>query len=332
MEMSLRAGKLPPELLQKIIATLPASDPRVVVGPGVGRDAAVIEMADRYLVVKTDPITFATDEIGWYVVQVNANDVACLGARPLWFMLSSLLPVGCDDDLPQAIAAQVIQACAAHGIAFLGGHTEVTIGLDRPILIGTMIGEAAREQLVRPERAKLGDVILLTKGLPLEGAAIIAREKEAQLLARGIKSDVIQRAKRFLHEPGINVLHEARLAMLAGASVLHDPTEGGLATALWEMCEVSGLGADIERARLLILPEAQALCDVFGLDPLGTIASGALLIGIDPSRADLLESQIEQAGIRCTRIGRFVEAANGISLDGQPLPRFDSDEITRIFD
>jgi hydrogenase expression/formation protein HypE len=329
--MPLHAGKLPPELLQKIIAQLPPSDPRVLIGPGVGRDAAVIEMADRCLVVKTDPITFATDEIGWYVVQVNANDVACLGARPLWLMLTALLPAGCAESLPQEIAAQVVEACAAHGIAFVGGHTEMTIGLDRPLLVGTMLGEVMCDQLVRPGRARVGDAILLTKGVPLEGAAIIAREKEADLIVRGVERGLIDKAKKFLREPGISVVREARIAAKAGATALHDPTEGGLATAIWELCEVAGLGAQLEQARILIVPEAMTLCSVFNLDPLGTIASGALLIGIDPRRADGLQSEIEQAGIQCARIGQFVERERGVLLDGQPMPRFNADEITKIF-
>ncbi|MEP7200285.1 MAG: AIR synthase family protein [Chloroflexota bacterium] len=329
--VKLRAGKLPPDLLQRIIATLPAPDPRVRVGPAVGRDAVVLEMADRYLVVKTDPVTFATDEIGWYVVQVNANDVACMGARPLWFMLTSLLPVGCDESLPQAIASQVVAACAAHGIAFVGGHTELTIGIDRPLLIGVMIGEAARDELVRPERTRVGDAILLTKGVPLEGTALIAREKEAELIARGIDATLIARAKNLLREPGIGVMREARLATRAGASILHDPTEGGLATALWELCAATGLGARVERARIPIIPDGKTLCAAFDLDPLGTIASGALLIGIDPSRADALQREIEAAGIACARIGQFVAHEYGVTLDGEPMPRFDSDEITKIF-
>ncbi|MBI5879500.1 MAG: AIR synthase family protein [Chloroflexi bacterium] len=329
--MRLPAGKLPPHILQQIIAGLPPLDPRVLVGPGIGRDAVVIEMADRYLVAKTDPITFATDEIGWYVVQVNANDVACLGARPLWFMLTSLLPAGCDDDLPRRIASQVVEACTAHGIAFLGGHTEMTIGLDRPLLVGFMLGEAAHDRLVRPERTRPGDAILLTKGIPIEGASIIAREKGEELQRCGISAELIARAARFLREPGINVLREARLAADAGAHILHDPTEGGLATALAELCEATHLGACVRRAEIPIVPEAEVLCRAYNLDPLGTIASGALLIGIAPGQADVLSRQIQALGIPCAQIGHFTTADQGVTLDGAPLPIFKADEITKIF-
>lgn len=329
--MPLRAGKLPSDLLRAIIARVPTADPRVLVGPAVGRDAAVVEMADRYLVVKTDPITFATEEIGWYVVQVNANDVACLGARPLWFMLTSLLPEGCDQRLPGAIAAQVVDACNAIGVAFLGGHTEITIGLDRPILCGSMFGEAAREELIAPGRAKAGDVILLTKGVPLEGASLIAREKADDLLARGVDDALIRRAQTLLHSPGISVVPEARIAARGGACALHDPTEGGIATAVWEMCEANGLGARISNAAIPYIPEGRRVCDAYALDPLGTIASGALLIAIAPDRAEGLQQEIQHAGIVCSRIGELVDSDRGVLLDDRVMPRFDSDELTKVF-
>src|SRR5205807_870281 len=158
---------------------------------------------------------------------INANDVACMGALPLYFMLTSLLPAGCDAALPRAIVAQVIEACSTLGIAFLGGHTELTIGIERPLLTGVMLGEVACEDVMRPERARAGDAILLTKGIPLEGAALIAREKANDAAARGIDPALIQRAAAMLHDPGISVVREARIAARAGAAVLHDPTEGG---------------------------------------------------------------------------------------------------------
>ena len=124
-----------------------------------------------------------------------------MGAQPLWFMLTTLLPVGCADSLPEEILAQVTSACAALGVSFVGGHTEVTPGIDRPLVSGVMVGEARREELVRPDSAQPGDAILLTKGVPLEGASIIAREKEGQLLARGVDPGLIARAKAFLRTP-----------------------------------------------------------------------------------------------------------------------------------
>jgi hydrogenase expression/formation protein HypE len=329
--MPLRPGKLPPNLLREIILSLPQPDPRVRLGPGVGRDAAVIELADRCLIVKTDPVTFATDQIGWYAVHINANDVACMGAQPLYFMLTSMLPAGCDESLPRTIVAQVLEACTVLGVAFLGGHTEMTNGIDRPLVTGVMIGEVACEALIRPERARAGDAILLTKGIPIEGTTLIAREMASDLAARGLDPALVARATGLLREPGISVVREARIAASAGATILHDPTEGGLATAIWELCESSGLGAAIQRERIPIVPEGKALCEAYGLDPMGVIASGALLIGIGSEAAGALRQAINDAGIQCEQIGHFVSMERGVRLDDAPMPRFDADEITKIF-
>jgi len=156
----LPAGKLPLEHLQSLLRHLPKHDPRLLIGPQIGEDAAVIDAGDRYLVVATDPITFATDHIGNYAVHVNANDIAVLGARPLWFFVVMLLP-------------------EKHLLS--GGHTEITQGLDRPILVGQMLGEVTPTRLVRKTRITVGDLILLTRSVAIEGTAILAREKSEQL-------------------------------------------------------------------------------------------------------------------------------------------------------
>jgi len=146
-------GKLPAEHLARLLARYTPSDPRVVLGPGIGRDAAVISFGDRYLIAKTDPITFATDEIGWYAVHVNANDVACTGATARWFLATLLLPEGhAPPSLVDDIFDQIASACDELGVALVGGHTEITHGLDRPIVVGCMLGEVTPEKLVRPDR------------------------------------------------------------------------------------------------------------------------------------------------------------------------------------
>src|SRR5437667_7455892 len=206
-------GKLGAETLQAIFDKHPLRDPRVVVGPKVGEDAAVIDMGDRYLVATTDPITFATDEIGWYALQVNANDVAVRGARPRWFLATLLLPPGATTEAAVAsLFDQLHAACDELDVALVGGHTEVTHGLDRPIVVGAMLGEVAKDRLVTTGGAPVGDAAVLTKGGPLEGAAIIAREKEAELRARGVSPATIRKARNFLRAPGLSVLPEVEIA------------------------------------------------------------------------------------------------------------------------
>lgn len=333
----LPAGKLPPDLLQAVLAENVARDPRVVVGARVGEDAAVIDLGDRYLVAAADPVTFATDELGWYAVAVNANDIAVRGAAPRWFLATLLLPVGTTDEgTVRRLFGQLAEACAALDVTLVGGHTEVTHGIDRPLVAGTMLGEVAKGRLITTAGARVGDAVVLTKGVPLEGAAIIAREKERELLARGVPAAVIDRAKGFLRAPGISVGREAAIACeVARVHAMHDPTEGGVATALHELAAAAAVGLRIDRERIMVLPEGRALCDAFGLDPLGTIASGALLLALPPSSAGRVLAALARASIAGHVIGEVVPAEEGVTLvDGTrqgPLPTFARDEIARLF-
>jgi hydrogenase maturation factor len=334
--MPLPVGKLRPDLLQALLAQQTLVDPRVVVGPRLGEDAAVIDLGDRYLVATSDPITFATEELAWYALHVNANDIAVRGARPRWFLATFLLPEGRTDEasvtrLFEGLAA----ACAELEVALIGGHTEVTHGLDRPIAVGTMLGEVAKDKLVTTGGARVGDAVVLTKGVPLEGAAIIAREREAELRAGGIRAATIARAKGFLREPGLSVLPEAEIACeLADVHAMHDPTEGGVATALHELAAAAGVGLRIDRSRIMVVPEGAELCRAFGLDPLGTIASGALLLTLAPAEAGIVIHALAREGIDSHYIGQVVPREQGLLLvDGSrqvPLPIFEQDEITKI--
>lgn len=147
----LPVGKLPMEMLARLLNQTEIKDDRVLVGPGIGMDCAVLDLGEKLLVLKSDPITFATDEIGWYAVQINANDLATTGATPRWMMVTVLLPEGkTDEALIQEINDQLQQACAKLGISVIGGHTEVTYGIDRPLLSSTLIGEVEREKLITP--------------------------------------------------------------------------------------------------------------------------------------------------------------------------------------
>ncbi|HBY99674.1 MAG TPA: hydrogenase expression protein, partial [Chloroflexi bacterium] len=233
----LAPGKVPPEFLINLLARYTGGDSSVIVRPGIGVDAAAIEMGEQVLVAKTDPITFATDQIGWYAVHVNANDVACLGARPRWFLATILLPErGTTRALVEQIFAQLEAACTSLGVALIGGHTEVTIGLERPIVVGQMLGTVAREALISPQAGRPRDRVIMVKGFPIEGTALIAREKAANLLARGYSPALIERARQMLFDPGLSVVRAAEIAARAARlHGLHDPTEGGVATGLWEL-------------------------------------------------------------------------------------------------
>jgi hydrogenase expression/formation protein HypE len=334
----LRLGKPPLEVLERLFRACDIQDPRVIMGPRVGEDAAVLDLGGRYLVAKTDPITFVAEEIGWYGVHINANDLAVRGARPCWFLMTLLLPEArADEELLGSIFTQVQEACRAIGATLVGGHTEVTQGLDRPILVGAMLGEVEKDRLVTTAGARVGDAVLLSKGIAVEGASILARECSRFLTERGISAAVQRRAREFLHRPGISVLRDARIALdTVSVHAMHDPTEGGLATGLLELALAAGVGLRIERAAIPVLPECQAMCQAVGLDPLGMIASGALLLTCPSEEADQLIAAWETEGIAGRTIGKVTPSETGLILleTGReaPLPRFARDEVARLFD
>ena len=334
----MKPGKLPPELLAKLLADLPHADPRVVVGPSVGEDAAAIEFGDRLLVAKTDPITFATDLIGWYAVNVNANDIACMGAEPRWFLGSLLLPTTASEADAAAVFSQIGEACEHLGITPVGGHTEITLGLDRPVLLGCMLGETSREELLPKSGARPGDVLFLSGGIAIEGTALLAREVGEELLRRGLSESTVARARQLLLDPGISVVPAARRAReIGGVTAMHDPTEGGLATGLAELALAAGAGLEVEVEVVPVLPETREICAALGLDPLGLIASGALLIAVRAERADAFQAGWEARGeLPLSRIGRLLPTGEGSwLLEGgarRPLPAFARDELARFLE
>ena len=332
-------GKLPLDVLSRLLRGFgDVQDERVLVGPRVGEDAAVIDFGETCLVAKTDPITFVTDEIGLYTIHVNANDIATMGAVPRWFLATLLLPEGsADAALVEGIFESIHRAAREIGVSICGGHTEITVGLDRPIVIGQMLGEVRREDLVQPSALRAGDAILMTKGLGVEATAMLAREKASELLGLGIGREVVDRARNYLRDPGISILKEARIACrTARVHAMHDPTEGGVATALRELALAAGVGLALDAEAIRASDETRQLCAAFGLDLLGVISSGALLIGVACEDAERVRGAIRDAGIACETIGRAEDRSFGLRLrrggNWTDLPEFDRDEIARIFE
>lgn len=330
-------GKLPYDLLARLLARVPMDDPRILLGPGSGLDCAVIDLGDRLLALKSDPITFTADQIGWYAVQVNANDIATTGAKPRWMLATLLLPEGkTGPEDVEAIFEQVAHACRELGVSLIGGHTEVTHGFDRAVICGTMIGEVERGKLVSPRGAKPGDRLLLTKGVPVEAVSILAREF-GDKLHDFFSEEEIQAARGYLVRPGISVVKDAQLALQAGrVTAMHDPTEGGLSGALWELAEACGHGLVVDPLAVPIPPLAARICHVFAMDPLASIASGALLMAVEAADAAGIIQALSSNEIDCAEIGQMEKGAaivwqSPAGTRREILPRPKRDEITRVF-
>lgn len=304
--MKLNSGKLPPSILKEVVYRhLGAYNSRVLLGPSVGEDAAIIDMGEKVLVVHTDPITGAVENIGLLAVYVSTNDVATRGASPLWLSLAILLPEDATKELLEGITSQVDQAAKEIGVSVVGGHTEVTLGLKRPIVVSTAFGEARKGNYVTSSGAKPGDLIILTKTVAIEGTSILANELEAQLKEK-VGEDIVKKAKSYIRF--ISIAKEALVAISTGfVDAMHDPTESGILGAIQELCYASNVGARVYESKIPISYETKEICEALGIDPLKTISSGALLISAKRKYAEEVVKAIEKAGIRATVVGEFTE-------------------------
>jgi hydrogenase expression/formation protein HypE len=329
-------GKLPGDLLGRLLERHSIHDERVLIGPGMGRDAAAIQFGKTALVVKTDPITFPTERSALHLVHVNANDLACQGAVPRWLLVTALLPHGSTTaESAASMFADLNAAAAQIGVSVIGGHTEITIGLDRPILVGTMLGEVAVDRLIDPRHAAPGDRLLMTKSAGIEGTVVLADEMRSLLVSRGVSGDMIDAAAAMIEDPGISVLAEAQaLCAVDAVDALHDPTEGGIAAAVRELALASGCGVMISRDAIPIAPETVAIAAALNIDPLGMLASGSLLAAVPRECMEAAEDALIAAGIPYAWIGKLTPPEAGMrvrtGMAESALPEFAVDEVARV--
>lgn len=325
-----KPGKLSHDKLSRLLRRLgPGRRSGVLIGPRIGEDAAAIDPGGRAVVVAADPVTFAADRVGWYAVHINANDVAAMGAKPQWFAGCVLLPAECPVRV-ERIFDDMAEACESIGAAVVGGHTEVTDAVSRPVVAGTMMGAVAKGRITSTGGVRPGDRIVMTQWAAIEATAIIAREKGRALAGR-CPPRTLAEARRFLFHPGISVVREAMVAAKLGATAMHDPTEGGVVTGLWEMAQASGLEIRVELEAVPVHPHTARLCELTGLDPLRSIASGSLLIAIPAAKAERLMREMAARDIPAHVIGRAGRGRAGLrSMTGRPIPHSATDEITRL--
>lgn len=331
----LPGGKLPNDLLKEFLVQFGFDDPAVLTKPGIGEDSAAIDIReDEVLVIKSDPITFATEGIGKYAVLINANDIVTAGATPRWFLATLMFPIGTSAFMIRDVMEELSAVCRSCRITLCGGHTEITDAVTRPVVAGTLAGTVARSGLIDKRGIKAGDLVLMTKAVAVEGTAIIASEFGSRLQNLGLTPAEIETCRRFLDN--ISVLPEAAIAATVnGVSAMHDVTEGGLATAIEELSCAGNHRIRIEMHKIPVYSETARICGLLALDPMGLIGSGSLLLCCRQYACDQLLREIRKAGIEVSVIGEIREPGKGIDARQQlrPVawPQFEADEITRLF-
>ncbi|AZR74556.1 AIR synthase [Anoxybacter fermentans] len=327
----MKVGKLIPDKLNDLILNqISSRRSDVLVHPRIGEDCAVIDFGEVVCVISTDPITGASKGMGRLAVHISCNDLAANGAEPVGVQLVLLLPEDITEERIKEIMQEVDYGAAELGIEVLGGHTEITSLVSKPIIVATAIGKARKGQYVTSSGAKPGDDIIITKGAGIEGTAILANDCVEYLLSKGVKDETIKSARKFMDE--ISVLKEGLLAARMGATAMHDVTEGGIYGALYELANASEVGFDLFADQVYIRPETREICDALQIDPLGLISSGTMLITIPDG--DKLLAALKEKGIPACKIGKITESGQTLWVNGEKRkfvlpPR---DELWRILE
>jgi len=335
LRLPLAAGKLPNDLLEDFLVRLDAPDPSVLIWPAVGEDTAAVNIDNQSIItLKSDPITFVTDALGFYAVVINANDIATSGATPRWFLATLLFPPQTTPLEIQSVMSELDAACRHFHITLCGGHTEITDAVTRPVVTGMLVGTTTKARLIDKRKIKPGDKVYLTKKVAVEGTAIVAQELADELQRLGFSPTAIERMRAFRKH--LSILEEAGIAARTrGVSAMHDITEGGAATALTELSLAGKHRIRIEMDAIPIFPETAEISRLFGIDPLGLIGSGSLLICCREQAGDRLEQRIRKADIEITCVGEVLAPGRGIRAFRKnravPWPTFDADELTRLF-
>jgi hydrogenase expression/formation protein HypE len=308
----LKIGKLDNKLLEDIVfRSIHHRRPEVLTRPGVGEDCAVIDFGPYECVVSTDPITAASAQAGSLAIHVSCNDIASNGIAPIGVMLAVLLPEGTDEEEVRGIMREAAEAAADLDVEIIGGHTEITAAVTKPIIISTAIGRAEIGASCSAKTMRAGDFFLLTKQAGLEGTGIIAGDFRHRL-ADVLSSAEISEAEAMLSR--VSVVREGVIAGRIGTSGMHDVTEGGVLGAVWEMCELSDTGAEIWEDAIPVAEITRKLCSHFGIDSLRLISSGSMLIAARPDEKERILSAVREAGVEISCIGVVKERGSGLSI------------------
>ncbi len=298
-------GKLPVDVLEPLLSSLSSSKNNPIVPPCIGVDVGVTKTRGKYLVTSSDPITGTAKRIGWYAVNVSANDVATSGVSPDSLSVVSLFPVGTTKDQISSVIREIDSTARDLGITVTGGHTEITPGLKRPIIVVTCFGSGNR--FVTASMAKKDDTILMTKTAGIEGTSILSRLDKVR---QALPTLVLRKAENLIQK--LSIVRDAHLAFSTGkVHAMHDTTEGGTTGCLVEMSLASNLGFEVDVDSVPVDSTTQKICDLLSIDPLKLIGSGSLLIACTEKDHSLVIESLKKSSIECTKIGRFVTKKSG---------------------
>lgn len=329
----LKVGKLDSDVLQRIVIDkINFKRPEVKTRAGIGEDCAVIDFGQYECVVSTDPITAAVNDIGRLAIHISCNDIASNGIEPLGITLAVMLPEGTTEEDVEMIMAQAGAAAESCGVEIIGGHTEVTKAVNQPVIVSTAFGRGLAGASQSAQNMEPGDCILMTKSAGLEGTGIVAGDF-ADELSEVLTEEEMAHARELLDQ--VSVVKEGVAAGKVGTSGMHDVTEGGILGAVWEMCHIADLGAEVIESAINVDPVTLKICDHFGIDYLRLISSGCMLIMAPADRVEEIMEAVEDAGVEVSMIGQVVEKEEGLHMVTKQKTRIEitppeADELYKV--
>lgn len=301
-------GKLQPDILKKNVLDFAGAEREdLLVGGGIGEDAALIKVPEGILVASSDPVTGATKNAGSLLVHINANDLACKGADPSWLIVTLIVPDSLGVEFIKDIMSEINETCKKLNIAIAGGHTELTSKYSEPVISGTMLGMTKHE--LSAKKIQEGDLILATGHVGLEGMSIIANDRE-DLFAKIFNDDEIKIIKSWGNN--FSVVKPAKI-LRDFACYMHDPTEGGLNGALYEVQQGADKGIEIYYDNIPVSNLTLRASRELNFDYMNLISSGMLVAVIQPEKISQAQEKLKEANINSKIIGKFT-GGNKISL------------------
>ncbi|MEG2017187.1 MAG: AIR synthase family protein [Clostridium sp.] len=309
----MRVGKLNWDELNYIIDNHKGKKrEEVKISNGIGEDCAVVDFGSSKCVISTDPITGAVENIGKLAVNINCNDIASCGVEPLGILVTILAPPSTKLQELHDIMEELHQEALKVGVQIIGGHTEITEAVNKIIISCTALGKSTENEPISTAGARVGDSIIVTKNLCLEGTAILVSDYEERC-SKVLNKEEIDEAKAYVDL--ISVVKEGIIGGKCKVSSMHDITEGGVLGALWEVASASGTGFVVENELMPLGDITNKLCDEFKVDPLKLISSGSMLMTASNPQDVLMK--LEEAGIKGTVIGNIINSGGWIKEAGR---------------
>ena len=326
-------GKVDREFFEtQIEPKLGAPRDDVALGPKHGVDFGIVTVDDTAVVTATDPVSILPQlgfrRAGRFAVRIVLSDVAVSGLPPSHLSIAFTLPPSMTDGEFASVWDAVHEECRDLGVSVVTGHTARYDGCSYPWVGGaTAMAVGDPEAVVRPDGARPGDDLLVTRGPAIEAASLLST-----LFPDAVDVDPTTLATVQSRLDDLDAVRDATTAAAAGrVTAMHDVTEGGLVGALHEVAESGEVRLAVDTDAVPAQSSVFSVCEALGMDPWRATSAGSLLIAVEPGDTDDVVETLRERGTPVGVAGR-VEAGTGVVLDGEEPPPPDGDASWPVYE